>query len=420
MPVTTRRSLRAILATGAITLVLHAPAHAAGESAGLPGEWLAQYASARTLGFGNAFVAVADDPFGILWNPAGLSAMDQNEIRFETARLYEDASLNAISFAVPGSWLPSFGVTMLSLRSGDFQRTNEFNDDLGTFHEGETAYLFTVSRAFSTRLAVGANFKLVQQTVEEFSGQGFGADLGAWYTPMPGLRIGASVTNLGGPAITLRDTEESYPMQIRAGAAYAVLGGRGLVALQVDQSEGLGARIQGGAEYWIQPYVALRVGYDDESGTGGFAYRLGPRYQIDYAVGDHELGMTHRVGLSWRFGGFFASSEAVPAVFSPTGENAVTRIALNSRTKADPDGWSLEIVDKADVVVRRFGGKGQPPSHLQWDGKDESGLPLADGVYRYRLTVRDRSGRVVVGPLRTVEISTGGPQGEVPVLPVQP
>ena len=151
------------------------------QSAGLPGEWLAQYASARTLGLGNAFVATANDPFGVLWNPAGLSSMDQNEFRFETARLFEDTAIHGASFAVPGSRLPSMGVTVLALRSGDFQRTNDLNDDLGDFHEGETAYLFTVSRAFATRFAIGASAKYVQQTIEEFSGGGFGADLGATF-----------------------------------------------------------------------------------------------------------------------------------------------------------------------------------------------------------------------------------------------
>jgi len=404
----------------ALGLATAAPRPAQGQSAGLPGEWLAQYASARTLGFGNAFVATANDPFGVLWNPAGLSGMDQNEFRFETARLFEDTAIHGASLAIPGSRLPSFGITMLSLRSGDFERTNELNDDLGSFHEGETAYLFTVSRAFTTRLAIGATAKYVQQTIEDFSGGGFGADVGATMVVMPGVKVGAAVSNLGGPAIKLRDTEEPYPVLVRGGVAVEVLGGRGLVAAQFDQSEGLGSSLHGGAEYWVQPGLALRVGYDDEHGTGGFTYRFAPRYQIDYGVAEHELGMVHRVGLSMRFGGFFASSQAEPAVFSPTGERAVTRIALNSRTKSEPEEWSLDIVNKADEVVRKFGGKGQPPSHLQWDGKDETGLPLPDGVYRYRLTVRDREARVVMGPVRTVEIATGGPQGEIPVLPVQP
>jgi len=72
----------------------------------------------------------------------------------------------------------------------------------------------------------------------------------------------------------------------------------------------------------------------------------------------------------------------------------------------------------AAASIRWFGGQGQPPSHIQWDGKDETGMPLADGLYRYRLVVIDAAGRTVSSPLRMVEIATSGPQGQVPVLPV--
>jgi hypothetical protein len=217
----------------------------------------------------------------------------------------------------------------------------------------------------------------------------------------------------------LRDVEETYPVQFRGGAAAQVLNGRAMIALQVDQSEGLGTRLHGGAEYWVQPGMGLRAGFDNAYATGGVSYRFAPQYQVDYAMADQELGLTHRVGISYRFGGFFASSRAEPSVFSPTGERAVTKISLNARTKADPDMWTLEIVNKADEVVRRFSGKGQPPSHVQWDGKDETGLPLADGHYRYRLTVKDREGRSLLATARAIEISTTGPEGTVPVVPVQ-
>jgi flagellar hook assembly protein FlgD len=50
-----------------------------------------------------------------------------------------------------------------------------------------------------------------------------------------------------------------------------------------------------------------------------------------------------------------------------------------------------------------------------WDGKDETGLPVADGVYTYRLTVKDEAGRVIQAGTRKVEISTGGPSVTVPV-----
>ena len=79
------------------------PALAQAQNAGAPGEWLSQFTSARTLGLGGAYVATADDPLGVLWNPAGLSTMNQNELRFENARLFEDTSINSFGFAVPGS-----------------------------------------------------------------------------------------------------------------------------------------------------------------------------------------------------------------------------------------------------------------------------------------------------------------------------
>ena len=93
----------------------------------------------------------------------------------------------------------------------------------------------------------------------------------------------------------------------------------------------------------------------------------------------------------------------------------MTRIELKARTKAETLNWTLAIRDKSNQVVRRFGGKGDPPAHVMWDGKDETGLPLPDGRYRYELLVMDAEGREVVGRERVVEISTGGPQGSVPV-----
>jgi hypothetical protein len=390
------------------------------QNAGSPGEWYQRYTTARTLGLGGAFVAVADDPLGVLWNPAGLSAMDQNELRFENARMFEETSINGIGFAVPGSRFPSFGVTIVALGSGSYERTNDMNDPLGTFKTGETAYLLTASRAFSTRFAVGANMKLIQQKVEDFNAGGFGIDLGGWYNVRPGFRLGASVANLGGPNLTLRTEQETWPMLIRGGFAAQILRGKALIVGQVNHAEGLGATFHAGGEYWIQSGLALRIGLDDRAGTGGFTYRFMPQYQFDYAVADHALGMTHRFGLSYKFGGFFASSKADPTVFSPTGERAVTKISLNAHTKAEAQTWTLEIINKAQEVVRRFGGNGQTPAHIQWDGKDEAGLPLPDGIYRYQLVVHDREGRKIAGHVRELEISTTGPQGQVPVVQSQP
>jgi hypothetical protein len=396
------------------------PALAVEEDGGAPGSWLSQYVTARTLGLGGAFVGVADEATAVVWNPAGLATLVPNELRFETARLFEDTSINALDFAVPGNKLPSFGISIVSLNSGNFDRTNELNDPLGSFSEGETAYIFSMAKGINPRFAVGTNVKLIRQSVEESSANGVGFDLGTIFSVRPNLKVGLSVLNLGGPNLTLRDTKETYPTEFRGGFSAILLNGRGLLSAEVDQASGPGTRFRAGSEYWVQPQIGLRVGMDDQEPAGGLSYRFMGKYQFDYGVMDHALGLQHRLGLTYRFGGFFASAKADPTVFSPTGEKAVTKIDLNARTKATPESWSLTIINKSDETVRTFGGKGAPPNHLEWDGKDETGLPLPDGDYRYTLTVHDQEGRVIESHTQVVQISTGGPQGNVPVIPVQP
>jgi hypothetical protein len=306
---------------------------------------------------------------------------------------------------------------MIHMSSGDFERTNELNDPLGTFNTGDTAFLLTTSKNFTPGLSVGGSLKVVRQSVEEYSGGGVGVDLGALYQVMPNLSIGLSMLNLAGPTVKLRDTEESFPLEFRTGLATSFLGGRGLVSAEIDQITGQGVRLRAGSEYWVQPAIGLRVGYDERYPTGGFSYRFARGLQLDYGLTDHELGINHRVGVAYRFGGFFARSQAVPEVFSPTGEQSVTKIELQSRTKAEPRDWGVSIVSKSNQEVRRFAGKGVPPAHLVWDGKDETGLPLPDGFYRYQLVVHDDQGREITSSTQMVEIATTGPQGTIEIVP---
>lgn len=391
-------------------------ARAEDQSAGAPGDWLSHYATARSMGVGGAFVAVADEPLGIVWNPAGFSQMFQNAVQVETAQMYEGTSIFSLGFAMPGKRYPSFGFTLLSLRSGDFERTNDLNESLGLFSEGEMALLFSASKNLTTRFTLGANAKIVRQSIDVFSASGVGFDLGLFFSVTPTVRVGASLLNIGGPSLALRSTEEAYPMEFRGGMSLYLFGERGLITAEIDQREGSPTAFRAGSEFWAHPNLGLRFGFYESSPSGGFSVRVAPAVRIDYSMTNEELGVAHRVGLSYMFGGFFASSRAVPPVFSPLGEQSVTQFNLQARAKAEITSWELEIVDKSNQVVRRFSGKGVPPAHVMWDGKSEAGLPLPDGTYRYCLTVEDEEAREIAGHIRTVEITTAGPQGAVPVV----
>src|SRR4029079_12139614 len=89
------------------------------------------------------------------------------------------------------------------------------------------------------------------------------------FSPVPGLKLGASVANVAGPTVKLQNTAETWPMVVRGGGSFALLGARALLTVQVDQLDGLGPRFHGGTEYWVQPGLALRVGVDPSTGTRG-------------------------------------------------------------------------------------------------------------------------------------------------------
>jgi hypothetical protein len=55
--------------------------------------------------------------------------------------------------------------------------------------------------------------------------------------------------------------------------------------------------------------------------------------------------------------------------------------------------WQLVIADSGGRVVRNFSGKGKPPETLEWDGKDDAGVPSPPGpTYSFVLTAFDRAG----------------------------
>jgi len=405
----------ALAATLALTVLLAASTVVAAEADnGVPGDWLSRYASPRSVGLGGAVTAIGDEAQGALWNPAGISFLRRNGLQVTSARLFDDTSVNGLAFARPSSSMPSLGFNILNLKSGEFERTNDLNEVLGTFDEGDLVMALTVAQALSRDWAVGANIKLARQTVEDFSGNGFGFDLGVMGHVTDGLTVGASALNLGGPTIKLRDKDESYATELRGGVALKLLEGRSLTSVEVSHRDGPGAEPRVGTEFWITS-LALRVGYYIDNVAAGFGYRFKNGLQFDYGFSDHELGMIHRFGLNYRFGGYFADSKADPEIFSPTGQHPVTKFLLGAQTKSDAKDWKLVIRDKSGAVVRQYAGQGAPPAHVIWDGKGETGMPLPDGKYRYHLIVTDLENRVMEGVERTVEISTGGPQGSIGV-----
>jgi len=302
----------------------------------------------RASGLAGAFVGVADDATATVWNPAGISRLEQHELHLTHTDLFGTGLRHSFVAYV----IPLFDRFKPGLSWGH----------LG-FDDGELNYgrdLLTLSSAckLTPRLSLGANLKYLRtssgldgRTFGE--GSGIGVDLAALAQVTDRLRVGV----LGGD-ITQTGVEYSgggsqtvHPRRLRVGVSYGAPGA-GRLALDVGRSVSLGA------ELWpLGNRCGLRGGAERGSGGRGLTVALGASLrhkslQLDYAFRRvPNLPATHRYGLSFHFE-LFASDivikdahfEAIyPAYYHRYGEGAPVRIVLENKSEEDID---------ADITVR--------------------------------------------------------------------
>ncbi len=81
-------------------------------------------------------------------------------------------------------------------------------------------------------------------------------------------------------------------------------------------------------------------------------------------------------------------------IFSPNGDGNKDTVEFDQSGSAE-DKWIGTIRDNNDKPVRTFTWENGSPGKVVWDGKDDSGKLVADGVYSYLITATDRAGNSV-------------------------
>jgi len=64
------------------------------------------------------------------------------------------------------------------------------------------------------------------------------------------------------------------------------------------------------------------------------------------------------------------------------------------QTGSKEDLWIAEIIDNTGNAVRTTRWQNAEPSTYVWDGKDNNGIAVSEGVYTYRVSAADRAGNV--------------------------
>jgi len=156
---------------------------------------------ARAEAIGGAFVAIADDPSALYWNPAGITQINSISVQVTKTDWFVDTDFSSLGLIIPiQSFNSAIGFHLAMLDYGDNPVRTVFRPE-GT-GETYTANDFVAGLYFAMgitdRVSASVGFKYFQQSIWHVSGSAIGVDLAILFqTPVNGLTLGGTISNLG-------------------------------------------------------------------------------------------------------------------------------------------------------------------------------------------------------------------------------
>ncbi len=318
------------------------------------GSFMENGGGARALGMGGAFVAVADDPSAVFWNPAGIATTTERSLLLMHSERFGDlvdrdfaAYTQPVGWSLFGGSQAGFGVSLIRLGVDDIPITAHLFDELDVngddvvdddeilgLYQLQHLIRYESNQEFGLLLSygeqigewrVGGNLKFVYQSVDEYSSQGIGADF-ALLRPRiwRGFDFGIKFQDLTTTYLSWSTgTNEIIAPAIVPGLAYHIpLPRWNLDLLLASSLEGRFENRRAADQYWIgsssanahlgvevafNRKVFLRGGFDSGFGTenltGGAGFVLSV-LTVDYAYAGDSLDIdevTHRISITARF-----------------------------------------------------------------------------------------------------------------------
>jgi hypothetical protein len=260
----------------------------------------------RAVGLGEAAVSYIDDASALYYNPAGIANVPSFDLLLSHNQWFLGMNHEYVAGVCGLEEVGKFGLAFDYWGSGSIQGVNIRGETIPgyVFSSADWSLTAGYGRSFSD-VAFGFGLKLIHQQMESLSSSAWAFDVGAMYkTPLEGLKVGGSVTNVG-PMTQLYDEVYGLPVQGRLGWRYdySIIGVTQDFIISETEKPGIAA----GVECEPVEFVALRVGYrtgSDYAGFSGLRAGLGISWQgigVDYAFAPYgKLGMTHRISLSYR------------------------------------------------------------------------------------------------------------------------
>lgn len=295
------------------------------------GSFLKIGVGARATGIGESFVAVANDPSAIHWNPAGLASLQRKELAFSHVEWPGDIQVEHVTYVLPVTRLGGSLAFQLGALSTEIEETTEF----APYGTGRTfAYSDLVAgaayaRRWTDKLLVGAGLKFMREDLgSDVGGPTTNAVLldvgGIYYLGLGSVRVGVALSNFSAeltpsgtfvsPYTGERRSYDGFdpPLMFRYGVAFEPLENasqRLTTALEFDLPADNAQVAKAGLEWLWSRRLALRGGYNFNAdalkfsaGAGLFVQLGNTLATVDYAwTAAGPLGDVQRVSLGFRF-----------------------------------------------------------------------------------------------------------------------
>ena len=311
--------MRRPLLLAALTLALPASARAAAVTGGAT---LRRTVSVRAIALGESYAAIAGGVDSLSSNPAGAAGAARPELETTFASGVIDDSFGFLGYAHPtrigvlsaAAAYYDAGKILLTFPGGA-QETRVAQRDM----VAQTGWATNLGAGFSAGV-LGKFYRF--ELAQEARATGAAGDAGLqWATPLPGLRLGAAMQNMG-PSLKFESESDPLPLTTRFGAAWTF---NFRPKSEVEGSYSTGTRLtfladgvkvrdekmasSAGGEFVLDvddsTSLALRGGWIFGRALDGASFGAGVRegrFTVDYALAaKRSLGNVHHVGLGIRF-----------------------------------------------------------------------------------------------------------------------
>ncbi len=248
---------------------------------------------ARAVGMGSAFVAVADDPTAVFWNPAGLATQHFSRLKFS----YQNDIFNYTNIymcAGISSPMGKFGLGFTSNQNGMLLQVPTPNNErerpssTGSLSDLAMTTYLAYGSTLRQGLMVGATAKVLYRQLASASALGAALDGGILFHFVRGWSLGLQGKNLLATGMQWSGTSNNPKDAVSSSIELGLAGHLGdhLIALAYNLN-GTGAC---GAEYKLNPSLWVR---------GGLQWPLGQaaRYSLGTSLdnGDFSLDYSLRI-----------------------------------------------------------------------------------------------------------------------------